>query len=110
MQYPLHIDPDALTDQTDCSASPTASINVGTTSYVPRNAPQQSQTGWFSYILSPLITLDIFLINILDAELHKRRKPCSEIFWRAQKRRNTNHYSDQPGSDNVTEVGNVVIT
>lgn len=64
----------------------------------------------FSYILSRLITLDIFLINILDAELHKRRKPCLEMFWRAQKKRNTNLYSDQPGSDSGTEVGNAVIT
>nr|CAB3470510.1 unnamed protein product [Digitaria exilis] len=87
IRYPLHIDPDALTDQRECAASPSASINVDTTSYRPRNAPQQSQT-----------------------ELHKRRKPCLEMFWRAQKRRNTNLYSDQPGSDSGTEVGNAVIT
>ncbi|KAK8455460.1 hypothetical protein SEVIR_4G160900v4 [Setaria viridis] len=80
MRYPLHVDLDALPDQMDCDACPSASINVGTTSYTPRNAPQQSET-----------------------ELCRRRKPCSEIFWRAQKRRNTNVYSDQPGSDNGTE-------
>nr|CAB3468016.1 unnamed protein product [Digitaria exilis] len=87
IRYPLHIDPDALTDQRECAASPSASINVDSTSYRPRNAPQQSQT-----------------------ELHKRRKPCLEMFWRAQKKRNTNLYSDQPGSDSGTEVGNAVIT
>ncbi|CAL5042866.1 unnamed protein product [Urochloa decumbens] len=77
--YPLHVDLDSLPDQVDCDACPSASINAGTTSYIPRNAPQQSQT-----------------------EL-RRRKPCSEIFWRAQKRRNTNVYSDQPGSHSGTE-------
>ncbi|KAG2611530.1 hypothetical protein PVAP13_4KG123400 [Panicum virgatum] len=79
MQYPLHVGLDALTDQMDY-ACPSTSINVGTTSYISQNAPQQSQT-----------------------ELRKRRKSCSEIFWRAQKRRNTNVYSDEPGSDNGTE-------
>jgi hypothetical protein len=58
----------------------------------------------FTYISSPLITLDVFLIGVLKAELRKRRKYCSKIFWRAQKRRNTNVYSDEPGSDNGTEV------
>ncbi|PVH47864.1 hypothetical protein PAHAL_4G171500 [Panicum hallii] len=79
MQYPLRVDLDALTDQMDY-AYPSTSINVGTTSYISQNAPQQSQT-----------------------ELRKRRKYCSKIFWRAQKRRNTNVYSDEPGSDNGTE-------
>jgi len=44
MQYPLHADLDALTDQMDY-ACPSTSINVGTTSYISQNAPQQSQTG-----------------------------------------------------------------
>ena len=44
MQYPLHVDLDALTDQMDY-ACPSTSINVGTTSYISQNAPQQSQTG-----------------------------------------------------------------
>ena len=64
----------------------------------------------FTYISSPLIILDVFLTDVLKAELRKRRKPCSEIFWRAQKRRNTSVYSDEPVSDNVIEVGNVFIT
>ncbi|OEL21974.1 Protein MICRORCHIDIA 6 [Dichanthelium oligosanthes] len=103
MRYPLHVDLGALTDQMDHDACPSTSINVGTTSYIPRNAPQESQTGWFHFISSPLFTFDIFLINVLEAELHKRRKSCSGIFWRAEKRRNTNVYYDHPGSNNGTE-------
>ncbi|CAN6221350.1 unnamed protein product [Urochloa humidicola] len=82
-QYPLHVNLDTLTDQLDCDAAcPSTSTKAGATSYIPRNASQQSQP---------------------DAELNKRRKSCAEIFWRAQKRRNTNVYSDQPTSNNGTE-------
>ncbi|CAN6201577.1 unnamed protein product [Urochloa humidicola] len=80
-QYPLCVNLDTLTDQMDGDAAcPSTSINAGATSYIPRNAPQQSQP-----------------------EFNKRRKSCAEIFWRALKRRNTSVYSDQPTSNNSNE-------
>ncbi|CAN6216910.1 unnamed protein product [Urochloa humidicola] len=78
MQYPSHVNLDTLADQLDCDAAcPSTSTNAGATSYIPRNASQP--------------------------ELNKKRKSCAEIFWRAQKRRNTNVYSDQSTSNNGTE-------
>ncbi|WVZ62913.1 hypothetical protein U9M48_012604 [Paspalum notatum var. saurae] len=77
---PLQANAGASIDQMDCGACPSVSINVGTL-HTLRNAPQQSQ-----------------------AELCKRRKFCPLSFWRAQKRRNTNAYSDQPESDNDNEM------
>lgn len=78
---PSQADVGALMDQMDCGACPSPSINVGTTLHTLRSAPQQSQ-----------------------AELSKRRNHCPVIFWRAQKRRNTNVYSDHPESVNGNEM------
>lgn len=48
LQNPLHAG--AMTDQMGREACPSTSINAGTMSNLPRNAPQQSQTGWLLHI------------------------------------------------------------
>ncbi|KAL6592629.1 hypothetical protein ACP70R_049304 [Stipagrostis hirtigluma subsp. patula] len=74
---PSHVG--ALGDQMASGECPSKGMNVGFTSYAPRNAPQQSQT-----------------------ELCKRRGSSTAIYWRAQKRQNNK--ANQPGSDNVAEM------
>ncbi|KAL6909770.1 hypothetical protein ACP4OV_001429 [Aristida adscensionis] len=99
--HPVH---DALTDPINCHACPSTSVNAGTTHNTSISPPQQLQTGWFRYILSPLETLDMLLIIVLEAEPCKRRQCLSMIDLRTRKRRMINDNPNQSPSDDILEM------